>query len=72
MRGTNEGHPFPGLEPTGQAMELHGVDVFELSKDEIVRAVGYFDQKAMVEQIGLMALIQSYPTSWRNRASSVS
>lgn len=58
MRGTYEGDLFPGIEPTGETLKLCGIDVFEISSNEIQRVIGYFDQKSMVEQIGLMALIQ--------------
>lgn len=58
MRGTNQGELRPGVEPTGKTVALRGADVFELSGNEITRVVGYFDQKTMVEQIGLMTLIQ--------------
>lgn len=58
LRGHNRGPLRAGLEPTGVAMALRGVDVFEVG-DEGLRAVrGYFDQKAFVESFGLMALVQ--------------
>jgi predicted ester cyclase len=52
MRGTHSG-PFDGLPPTGNEIELDGVDVVTVSDDGITSITGYFDQRAFVEQLGL-------------------
>lgn len=58
LRGHNRGPLRPGLGATDQAMQVRGVDVFELGADGIRAVRGYFDHKAFVESFGLMALIQ--------------
>ncbi len=58
MRGHNRGALRAGINPTEKAVELRGVDVFELDDDGIRAVRGYFDQKAFVESLGLMALVQ--------------
>lgn len=58
MRGHNLGPLRPGVNPTGRLVELAGVDVFEVAHDGITAVRGYFDQKTLIEQIGLMALVQ--------------
>lgn len=52
MRGTHTGS-LAGLPPTGQTIELDGVDVVEFSDDGIASITGYFDQKEFAEQLGL-------------------
>jgi steroid delta-isomerase-like uncharacterized protein len=52
MRGTHTG-PFEGVPPTGNEIELDGVDVVTVSDDGITSITGYFDQRAFVEQLGL-------------------
>lgn len=57
MRGTNTGL-LPGApQPTGGTVDLPGVDVITVGPDGITEVVGYFDQKTMVEQLGLQALV---------------
>lgn len=58
LAGTNTGALRPGLQPTGGAMRLRGVDVFEVDEGGIRAVRASFDQKAFVESFGLMALIQ--------------
>lgn len=58
MRGHNRGTLRAGIEPTGQAVTLAGVDVFDVDPRGIRSVRGYFDQKAFVEGLGLMALVQ--------------
>ena len=58
MHGTNDGAPLPGAPaPTGGTIDLAGVDVITTSAGRIVDVVGYFDQKAFVEQLGLQTFI---------------
>lgn len=57
MRGTNTG-PLPGApEPTNGTCDLPGVDVITVGEAGIVSVVGYFDQKTLVEQLGLQAIV---------------
>jgi len=57
MRGTNTG-PLPGApEPTGGTCDLPGIDLISVGDDGITGVVGYFDQKTMVEQLGLQVLV---------------
>ncbi len=57
LQGTNTG-PMPGLpRPTGRRCDLPGVDVLTVGPEGITSAVGYFDQKTFVEQLGLRALV---------------
>jgi predicted ester cyclase len=73
MRGANTGAPLPGAPaPTGGAIDLPGVDVVTVAEGRIVDVVGYFDQKTLVEQLGLQIFVMpvdgwpvSYGTSMR-------
>lgn len=58
LRGRNLGSYAPGANPTGKELALPGVTVLDLGSDGIRSARGYFDQKTLAEQIGLMALVQ--------------
>ena len=60
MRGHNQGPLGPGTNPTGKAVALRGVDVFDVDRDGLRAVRRYFDQKALVEQTGLMALVQPF------------
>jgi steroid delta-isomerase-like uncharacterized protein len=58
LRGRNLGPLRAGVEATGGAMQVRGVDVFAVD-DHGIRAVRrYFDRQAFVESFGLMALVQ--------------
>jgi len=52
MYGTHEG-PFGPLPPTGNAVELSGVDVIRFSEDGISSIDGYFDMAEFKSQLGL-------------------
>ena len=52
MRGTNSG-PMMGLPPTGKAIVLAGADFIRVSGDRIASVQGYFDSKAIPDQLGL-------------------
>jgi steroid delta-isomerase-like uncharacterized protein len=58
MRGHNRGPLGPGVSPTGRAVELRGIDAFDVESGGIRAVRSYFDQKALAEQAGLMALVQ--------------
>ena len=57
MRGTNSGS-FMGLPPTGKTIDLPGIDIIEIGTEGIQSIRGYFDSKAIPEQLGLQVLIQ--------------
>jgi steroid delta-isomerase-like uncharacterized protein len=59
MRGTNTG-AFQGLPATGRPIALPGVDVIEIGADGIKAVTGYFDTRAIPEQLGLQVLIQPF------------
>jgi steroid delta-isomerase-like uncharacterized protein len=57
MRGTFTG-PLPGLPgPTGASFNLSAVDVITVGPEGIISAVGYFDQKSYLEQLGLQVVV---------------
>lgn len=57
MRGTNTGLLAGAPRPTNGTVDLPGVDVITIGAAGIESVVGYFDQKTMVEQLGLQALV---------------
>lgn len=59
MKGTNTG-PFAGAPPTGQSVALPGADFITVEGDKIRSVQGYFDQRTLVEQLGLQAVVQPY------------
>jgi len=59
MKGTNTG-AFQGLPPTGRPISLPGVDVIEIGSDGIKAVTGYFDTRAIPDQLGLQVLIQPF------------
>jgi len=59
MRGANTGS-FHGLPPTGRVVSLPGVDVIEIGADGIEAVTGYFDTKAVPDQLGLQVLVQPH------------
>jgi steroid delta-isomerase-like uncharacterized protein len=59
MKGTNSG-VFQGLPATGRPVSLPGVDVIEIGADGIGAVTGYFDSRAIAEQLGLQVLIQPF------------
>lgn len=68
MTGTNDGAPLPGAPaPTGGRIDLPGIDVMTTRDGRLADVVGYFDQKAFVEQLGLRAIVvpaDSWPVSF--------
>jgi steroid delta-isomerase-like uncharacterized protein len=57
MNGTNT-EAFQGLPATGRAISLPGVDVIQVGEDGIRSVKGYFDTRAVPDQLGLQVLIQ--------------
>jgi hypothetical protein len=57
MKGTNTG-AFQGLPATGRSISLPGVDVIEIRDNGIKTVNGYFDTRAVPEQLGLQVLVQ--------------
>jgi len=71
MKGTNTG-PFQGLPATGRTISLPGIDVFEIGTDGINAVKGYFDTRAIPDQLGLQVLVQPFmagPFSFGNSTS---
>lgn len=57
MRGTNAGSMM-GLPPTGKPVVLHGADFIRIADGRIRSVDGYFDSRAVPEQIGLQVVVQ--------------
>jgi steroid delta-isomerase-like uncharacterized protein len=57
MRGTNTG-PMAGNPPTGGQVELPGADFIEVAGDRVRLVQGYFDRRALAEQLGLQVIVQ--------------
>jgi hypothetical protein len=57
MRGTNGGSMM-GLPPTGKRVELHGADFIRVADGRIRSVQGYFDSRAIPEQLGLQVNVQ--------------
>ncbi len=72
LHGTHTG-PFNGLPPTGNTVELEGVDVFTVSEDGIEFLRVYFDQSSMAEQLGLTfpAIVGQLPTLARGAIRNI-
>jgi len=71
MNGTNSG-AFQGLPPTGHSISLLGVDVIDVAADGIRTVKGYFDTRAIPNQLGLQVLVQPFkvgPFSFGNSIS---
>jgi steroid delta-isomerase-like uncharacterized protein len=54
VRGTFTGRPWQGIEPTGDRIELLGIDCFRFRGGEIVRNDVVFDQMSFARQLGLL------------------
>lgn len=57
MTGTNHG-PFRGLPPSGRAVGLPGADFIQVEGDRVRSVQGYFDTRAVPEQLGLQVVVQ--------------
>jgi predicted ester cyclase len=54
MTGTFTGEPFQGIDPTGKAVELRGLDLVEVEENEVVGITAYYDGAEFARQVGLM------------------
>ena len=54
MSGTFTGEPFQGIDPTGKAVELRGLDLVEVEENEVVGITAYYDGAEFARQVGLM------------------
>ena len=59
MKGTNSGS-FAGSPPTGKSVALPGADFITVTGDKIASVKGYFDQRTLVDQLGLQVIVQPY------------
>jgi steroid delta-isomerase-like uncharacterized protein len=57
MRGTNTGS-MTGLPPTGKSVTVSGADFIRVGGGKIQTVDGYFDSRAVPEQLGLQVLVQ--------------
>ena len=57
MRGTNIGSML-GLPPTGKLVTVSGADFIRVKDGKILTVDGYFDSRAVPEQLGLQILVQ--------------
>lgn len=66
MKGTNSGD-FAGGPPTGGSITLPGADFITIEDGKMKSVQGYFDQRTLVEQLGLQVIVQPYqigPVQW--------
>jgi steroid delta-isomerase-like uncharacterized protein len=54
MRGTFDGAPFQGIEPTGKPIEMRGLDMLEIEDGKIRSITGYYDGAEYARQIGML------------------
>ena len=54
MTGTFKGKPWQGIEPTGDRIELDGIDCFTFREGKVVHNVAVFDQVSFSRQIGML------------------
>jgi steroid delta-isomerase-like uncharacterized protein len=54
MRGTFDGAPFQGIEPTGRPIEMRGLDLLEVEDGKIQSITGYYDGAEYARQIGML------------------
>ena len=57
MHGTNTGSMM-GLPPTGKAVTVQGADFIRVAGGKIQSVDGYFDSRAVPDQLGLQVLVQ--------------
>jgi predicted ester cyclase len=54
MTGTFNGAPWVGFQPTGDRLEIDGIDCFTLRDGLVIHGLILFDQLAFARQIGLL------------------
>jgi steroid delta-isomerase-like uncharacterized protein len=54
LSGTFNGRPWQGIEPTGDRIELLGIDCFTFREGSITRNEVVFDQMSFARQIGML------------------
>jgi steroid delta-isomerase-like uncharacterized protein len=54
MTGTHTGAPFEGIDPTGRALAVDGMDHFVIRDGKVVTNFIVFDQMQFARQIGLL------------------
>jgi steroid delta-isomerase-like uncharacterized protein len=54
MRGTFDGAPFQGIEPTGRPVEMRGLDMLEVEDGKLRSITGYYDGAEYARQIGML------------------
>jgi steroid delta-isomerase-like uncharacterized protein len=54
IRGTFDGAPFQGIEPTGRPLEMRGLDMLEIEDGKIRSITGYYDGAEYARQIGML------------------
>jgi steroid delta-isomerase-like uncharacterized protein len=54
VRGTFNGRPWQGIEPTGDRIELLGIDCFTFREGKITHNEAVFDQMSFARQIGML------------------
>ena len=59
MTGTFTGEPFQGVEATGKAIDVRGLDFIEIEDGLIVSNTAYFDQMDFARQLGMMPPMDS-------------
>jgi hypothetical protein len=57
MTGTQSG-PLNGLPPTEARIKLAGIDVITLGESGLLSVEGYFDQRSLLEQLGVQVTVQ--------------
>ena len=70
MKGTNSGS-FAGRLPTGGSISLPGADFITIEGEKVRSVQGYFDQRTLVEQLGLQVIVQPYQAGSFQFGSSV-
>ena len=59
MHGTNTG-PLLGYPAAGRVVALPGADFIKVADSKLLSVEGYFDQKTLMEQLGLQTIVQPY------------
>ena len=54
MRGTFNGGPFQGIEPTGRMIEIRGIDVMKFENGLLRHNTVYYDGLSFARQVGLL------------------